>query len=138
MPDLAETPADARLVLDEGPRLLGGADRVLQEVLLQGVFVLGQDALGLMPRAAAQARQTTLQVLVKVALDGAAGDIGVGGNVIVVQSVTLQPEDLHLALDAGIRVVVPVVGEGTPVVRREGDRAHDGSARCCSQVAPRR
>jgi hypothetical protein len=26
---------------------------VLQEVLLQGVFVLGQDALGLMPRAAA-------------------------------------------------------------------------------------
>ena len=112
---------------------------MLQEVLLQGVFVLGQDALGLMPRAAAaQARQTTLQVLVKVALDGAAGDIGVGGDVIVVQSVTLQPEDLHLAWDAGIRVVVPVVGEGTPVVRREGDRAHDGSARCCTQVALRR
>src|SRR4051812_50196903 len=79
---LAEAPADARLLLDQGPRLLGGADRVLQEVLLQGVSVLGQDALGLMPWAAAEARQATPQVLVKVALNGAAGGkSGRGGPV---------------------------------------------------------
>ena len=66
-------------------------------------------------------------VLVEVALDGAPGDVGVGGDLVVGQAVALQPEDLHLALDAGVGVVVPVVGQGLPVVRREGDDPHDGS-----------
>src|SRR5215212_3338003 len=69
-------------------------------------------------------------------LDGASGDVGVGGDLVVAQAVALEPEDLHLALDAGVGVMVAVVGQGAPVVRREGDRSHDGSTRCCSQVAP--
>src|SRR5512142_65497 len=60
--DLSEAPADAGLLLDDGLGLLGGADRVLQEVLLQGVLVLGQGALGVLPAAAPQAGQATLQV----------------------------------------------------------------------------
>jgi hypothetical protein len=32
--------------------------------------------------------------------------------------VALEPEDLHLALDAGVGVMVPVVGQSSPVVRR--------------------
>ena len=47
--DLAEAPADAGLLLNDGPRLLGRADRVLQKVLLQRVLVLGQGAVGVMP-----------------------------------------------------------------------------------------
>jgi hypothetical protein len=117
--DLAEAPADAGLLLDEGPRLLGRADRVLQEVLLQRVLVLGQGGVGVMPPAATQARQAALMILVEVALDGAPGDVGVGGDLVVVQAVALEPEDLHLALDAGVGVVVTVVGQSFPVVRRE-------------------
>ena len=81
MADLGEAPADAGLLLDDGPGLLGGAGRVLPEVLLQGGLVLDQGALGLMPPAATQARQAALEVLIEVALDGASGDVGVGGDV---------------------------------------------------------
>jgi hypothetical protein len=90
-----------------------------------------------MPPAATQAWQTTFQVSVQVALDGASGDIGVGSDPAVVQAVALEPEDFHLASDAGIGVMIPVVSQGLPVVGREADRAHDGSTRCGSRVAPR-
>jgi hypothetical protein len=114
--DLAEAPADAGLLRDDGLGLLGRAGRVFQEVFLQGVFVRDQGALGLMPTGAAQLRQAALEVIVEVALDGAEGDIGVGGDVVVVQSMALQPEDFHLALDAGVGVMVPVIGQGPPIV----------------------
>ncbi len=81
--------------------------------------MLGQGAPGLMPMALAQARQTALDVLVEVALDGASRDIGVGGDPVVAQAVALEPEDLHLALDAGIGVMVAVVGQGLPHFRSE-------------------
>ena len=42
------------------------------------------------------------------------------------QVVALEPEDLHLALDAGIGVMVAVVGQGLPHFRSEVDRSHDG------------
>jgi transposase len=48
-----------------------------------------------------------------------------------------MPEDLPRARDAGVGVMGPVVGPGTPVVRPEGDRPQDGSTGCCSQVASR-
>ena len=47
------------------------------------------------------------------------GDIYVGGDVDVVQSMALQPEDFHLPLDAGVGVMVPVVGQGPPIVWAE-------------------
>ena len=127
--DLTEAPADASLLLDDGPRLLGGSDRVLREVFLQGAPVLGQGAPGPMPVALAQARQAALKVLVEVALDGASRDIGVGGDQIVVQAVALEPEDLHLALDAGVGVMIPVVGQGAPIVC--GGEHSEIVGRCC-------
>ena len=78
--------------------------------------MLDQGALGLMPAAAAQPRQAALDGLVEVALDGTEGDIGVGCDVVVVEPVALQPEDFHLALDAGVRMKIPVVGQGPPIV----------------------
>jgi hypothetical protein len=110
---------------------------MLQEVLLQGGLVFVESAVGMMPRTAMETRQATLEVLVQVALDGATGDVRVGGDVVVVQAVALEPEHFHLALDAGVGVVIPVMGQGLPVFRREGDRAHVGSTRGCSQVAAR-
>src|SRR5512142_2200360 len=76
-------------------------------------------------------------VLIEVALDSAPGDVRVGGDLVMAQAVALEPEDLHLALDAGVGVVIAVVGQSVPVVRREGDDPHDGSTRCYSQVVPR-
>ena len=84
---------------------------------------------GLMPPAATEALQAAFEVLVEVALDGASGDVGVGGDPVMAQAVALEPEDLDLALDAGFGVMVAVVGQGSPVVRGEGDRPHDGSTR---------
>ena len=81
-----------------------------------GGLVLDQGALGLMPADAAQTRQATLDVLVEVSLNRAPGDVGVGRNVVVVQSVALQPEDFHFALDAGVRVKISIVGQGPPIV----------------------
>ena len=88
-------------------------------------------------RPAVKAWQTAFKVLVQGAWDGASGDIGGGSDPVVGQSVALEPEDFPRALDAGIGVMVPIVGQGLPVVGREGDRPHDGSTRCSSQVAPR-
>ena len=71
-----------------------------------------QGALGMMPPAATQPRQAPFQILVEVALDGASGDIGVGGDLVVVQPVAFEPEDLHLALDVGVGVMIAVAGRG--------------------------
>src|SRR3954466_14473240 len=49
----------------------------------------------------------------------------------------LEPEDLHLALDTGIGVVVSVAGQRPPVLGGEGEGAHDESTRCGSQIVPR-
>src|SRR4051812_29380288 len=49
----------------------------------------------------------------------------------------LEPEDLHLALDTGIGVVVSVAGQRPPVLSGEGEGAHDESTRCGSQIVPR-
>ena len=89
-----------------------------------------------MPPAAAEAQQAALMILVEVALDSATGDVSVGGDLVVSQAVALEPEDLHLALNAGVGVVVTVVGQSFPVIRCEGDDLHDGFTRCCSQVVP--
>ena len=63
-------------------------------------------ALGLMPPTAAEALQAAFEIFVEVALDGASGDVGVGGDRVMAQAVALEPEDLHLALDAGVGVMV--------------------------------
>ena len=69
-----------------------------------------------MPTEAAQLRQAALEVIVEIALHGAEGDIGISGDVVVVQSMALQPEDFPLALDAWVGVMIPVVGQGLAIV----------------------
>ena len=137
MADLGQAPADAGPLLDDGAGLLDGADRVRLEVLLQGDLVLDQGGPGLMPPAATEALQAAFEILIEVALDGASGDVGVGGDLVMAQAVALEPEDLDLALDAGFGVMVAVVGQGSPVVRGEDDGAHAKPNRCGFQVAPR-
>jgi hypothetical protein len=80
-----------------------------------------------MPTAAPQAFQAALQIRVEVTLNGTSGDIGVGGDLIMVQAVALEPEDLHLALDAGVGMMIPVVGQSLPHFGSEDDGPHDGS-----------
>ena len=92
----------------------------------------------MMDRAATQAPQAAFQILVEAALDGASGDVGIGGDPVMGEAVALEPEDLDLALDAGLGVMVAEVGQDSPVVRREGEDPHDVAARGCSDVAPRR
>ena len=69
-------------------------------------------------------------------MDGATGDIGVGGDVVVAEAVALEPEDFHLALDAGVGVMEAVVGQGSSVFGCEANRPHDGSTRGGSRSFP--
>jgi hypothetical protein len=89
----------------------------------------GQGPLGLMSLAEAQSRQATFSVVVKRAWDGASGDIGGGGDVVVTEAMALEPEDLPLALDAGVGVMEPIVGQGSTVFSSEVNRLHDSSSR---------
>ena len=136
MADLGQAPADAGLLLDDGAGLLDGADRMGLEVLLQRDLVLDQGGPGLMPPAPTEALQAPFEILIEVALDGASGDVGVGGDPVMAQSVALEPEDLGLASDAGFGVMEAVMGQGSPVVRGEDDVAHAKPNRCGVQVAP--
>src|SRR3954447_1531215 len=55
---------------------------------------------------------------------------------VMAQAVALEPEDLDLALDAGVRVMEAVIGQGSPVVRSEADGAHAEPNECGLQPAP--
>src|SRR5262245_57807299 len=48
----------------------------------------------------------------------------------------LEPEDLHLALDAGVGVMEPVVGQGSTVFSSEANRPHVSSSRRGSRSYP--
>jgi hypothetical protein len=78
---------------------------VLQEVLLQRRLVLTQEAFRSLPVAAAQALQAAVEVFIEVALDRTPGDIRQTCDLVMRQAMTLEPEDLHLALDAGVRMM---------------------------------
>ncbi len=62
--------------------------------------------------------------LVEVALDATAGDAGQPGNVLVRASLALEPQDFHLLLHAGMRIVIAVVADGGEGFRREAEVAH--------------
>src|SRR5262249_26107721 len=63
---------------------------------------------------------------VEVALHGARRDVGQGGDLFVGEPPGLQPEDLHLALDVGVRVVVAVVANLAEDVLGEREATHGG------------
>jgi hypothetical protein len=125
---LSEAAADAGLSLDDGLSLLGGARRMRAEILLQGIPVPGQVTTRLTHLTATEAWQTAFEVIIKVALDGPSGNVGVGGDRVVAQAVALEPEHLPLALDARVGVMVSVMGQGPSVVGRKANCPHDWSA----------
>src|SRR4028118_268651 len=87
--------------------------------------------------ATAEAFQAPFAIQVQVALDGAKGDIGIGGDPAMGEAVTLEPEDLDPALDAGVGVMESQMGQGSPLIGREGESAHDVPTQCRPDVAPR-
>jgi hypothetical protein len=126
--DLGQAPANPGVPLDEGLRWLRGADWVLPEELLHRGLVLGQGALGMMPRSAPQSLQSPFAILVEVALRRTSGYARIAGDAVVGDAEALQPEHFHLPLDAGVGMVIAVVGQGAAVLLRESDRAHDGTS----------
>src|SRR3954464_16055082 len=94
--------------------------------------MLGQGALRVVPPTAAEPGKPPVPILVQVALDGPSGDPGQRGDLVVGEVVALEPEDIHLALDAGIGVMVPVVGQRLPVLGSEGEGTNDK----CPEAVP--
>ena len=99
--------------------------------------MLDQGGPGLRLPAATEALQAPFEILVEVALDDASGDVGVGGDPVMGQAEALEPEDLDLALDAGLGVMVAIMGQGLAVVCGEDDVTHDKPRRFSLQVADR-
>ena len=94
---------------------------VFDKVVFQSLLVVVQFAAGALPAQAAEACKAAFGELVAVALHGAWGDSGEVGNLGVAQSLALQPEDLHLALDAGMGVMVTLVAKLRHDFRAEGE-----------------
>src|SRR5262249_433745 len=122
--DLGEAAADAGQAFDGLLGLAGAARRVLQEVVLQGALMLVQFAGRALPVEAADLVEAAGLELVEVALHGAWRDIGQRGDLGVGQALALQPQHLHLALDAGMGMVVAVVANLRQDFRADGERTH--------------
>src|SRR5262249_7019906 len=122
--DLGQAAADAGQPFDGLLGLAGAARRVLDKVVLQGGLVLVQGAGLALPVEVAHSVESALLVFVEVALHGAWGDVGQFGDVGMGQAPALQPQHLHLALDAGVRVMIAVVAYLRQDVGAEGERAH--------------
>jgi hypothetical protein len=99
---------------------------VLHKIVLQRGPVFGQGVGFALPRQPADARQAAGGELVEVALDAAAGDAGQAGDFLVGQTLTLEPEDGQLLLDARMRVMVALVADGVEVFGGEDEAAHGG------------
>jgi hypothetical protein len=85
-----------------------------------------QLALGAVELDPPQGRQTAVEVLVEVALDGAAAEVGQAGDLGVRDAPALEPEDLHLLLDSGVGVVEPLAPQGGHILAGEGELPHGG------------
>jgi hypothetical protein len=122
--DLGQAAADAGQALDGLLGLAGAARRVLDKVVLQGGLVLVQRAGLALPVEVAHSVESALLEFVEVALHGARRDVGQFGDVGRGQAPALQPQHLHLALDARVRVMIAVVAHLRQDVGAEGERAH--------------
>jgi hypothetical protein len=123
-PDLRQAAAGPGQLLDHALRLPGRPRRVLQEVVRQGAGVGRQVALGAVELDPPQGLDPACEVLVEVALHSAAAQVGQAGDLGVRQAAALEPEDLHLLLDAGVGVVEPLVPQGGHIRVGEGELAH--------------
>jgi hypothetical protein len=123
-PDLRQAAAQAGLLLDHALGLPGAAGRVLQEVVLQRLRVDRQLALGPVEVGPPQGLEPAGQVLVEVALDGAAAEAGQASDLSVGQAAALEPEDLHFLLDTGVGVMEPLAAQGGYIRVSEHELPH--------------
>jgi hypothetical protein len=128
-PDLRQAAAQAGQLLDHPLGLARRPRRVLQEVVLQRLGVGRQVALGPVELHPPQGLEPAGQVLVEVALDGAAAEVGQAGDLGVGQAPALEPQHLHLLLDAGVGVVEPLAPQGGDIRLGEDELPH-GRPRC--------
>src|SRR5262249_31066657 len=133
---LRQAPAPAGLLFDSGFGFGGGGrwgcqGRVFQRGLVGGAFV------GLaLPRQVPHPFPATLGECVEVALDAAAGDVGAAADRLVGATLAFQPPDLHLLLDAWVRVAIALVANRGEVFGAEGEAAHEELPCRCHPAVP--
>src|SRR5205085_5612141 len=104
-----QAPSDPRLGFNDLLRFARRAWWVLQKVVFQGVALAGQSVRGSLPGQPAEVVQAMGRILVEVPLDAATRHLRQAGDLRVGQLVTLEPEDLHLLLDAWMGMMVSLV-----------------------------
>jgi hypothetical protein len=86
---------------------------------------MGRQFVGLaLPREAADTLQATVGELVEVALDAPSRDVGQAGDVRVGEALAFEPQDLHLLLNARMRMTVAVVADRVAVFGGKRKVAH--------------
>jgi hypothetical protein len=123
-PNLRQAAAQAGQLLDHPLRLPRRPRRVLQEVVLQRLGVGRQLTLGPVEVDPPQGREAAVEVLVEVALHGAAAEAGQAGDLGVGEPAALEPQDFHLLLHPGVGVVEPLAPEGGDVRIGEHELPH--------------
>lgn len=124
MAHLGQAAADAGQAFDGGLGVADGPGRVFEEVVVQGGVVVVESVALAGPVEPADPLEAAVEELIEVALYGAERDAGEMGDAVVGQALALEPEDVHLELDARVRVVEPVVADLGDDVIGEGERAH--------------
>ena len=79
-----------------------------------------------LPGQTANLLQAAGDELIEVTLDRAAGHVGQAGDGFVGEALALEPQDLHLLLDARMGVVVSLVADRIEIVGGEGEASHGG------------
>jgi hypothetical protein len=74
-----------------------------------GLAAEDQGAALAFPRITADGIQTTAAELAEIALDGGTRDASQVGDLVVGEALMLEPENLHLALDVGMGMMITVV-----------------------------
>jgi hypothetical protein len=96
---------------------------------------LASELVGLaFPGQASKPFQASLGELVEVALDAAARDGGQARDILMRATLALEPQDLHLLLHAGMRMVIAVVANRSEDFRRKGKVTH-GILECSCHLA---
>jgi hypothetical protein len=109
---------------------------VVPEILFQRTFVLQQDRLGATPVATTHLFEATFKVVVEVALNRPQRDTGKVGDLLVRQTVTLQPQHFHLALDVRVQVFVTILRNRFQVVVRKEELPHGCHPGLASSSSP--
>jgi hypothetical protein len=69
--------------------------------------------------------EAAFAIVVKAALGGTSGDASQGGDAVMAEAVMLQPEDLHVALYAWLRMVIAFVANGLNICLGKSKLSHD-------------